>query len=301
MMKLSKAAGGLDSTVSSPDRHRSLIWSWSSFKGSKSRISNVSEVTFDDSVVAADRQRAQEQMADLYAAVMEHDTKRAAGIDDSVDGFKYPSSQPSNPFDTPVSQRGGPFSMHNQKQEMSSPLSLYRPTSRSSVESDGIRPPPQLSAPELSISPPLPSSKYNEEEPIPLTPRGCDTPRALPAAPQVQASHGKTRRGPVPAPLNLYTGNNGSTASTLPFRQVYPPPSAPATKTTILERPTLVTGPRTGIPVPYSPYMPFTPVTPITPSRIVTKKQRKKEDRGVGLKALNEDDLVKEDSEMWEY
>lgn len=47
--------------------------------------------------------------------------------------------------------------------------------------------------------------------------------------------------------------------------------------------------------------MPFTPVTPITPSRIVTKKQRKKEDRGVGLKALNEDDLVKEDSEMWEY
>lgn len=114
MMKLSKAAGGLDSTVSSPDRHRSLIWSWSSFKGSKSRISNVSEVTFDDSVVAADRQRAQEQMADLYAAVMEHDTKRAAGIDDSVDGFKYPSSQPSNPFDTPVSQRGGPFSMHNQ-------------------------------------------------------------------------------------------------------------------------------------------------------------------------------------------
>ncbi|BDD59458.1 hypothetical protein MPDQ_002980 [Monascus purpureus] len=300
MMKLSKSAGGLDSTVSSPETPRSLIWSWSSFKGSKSRISNVSEVTVDDSVVAADRKRAQEQMAELYAAVMEHDTKRAAGIGDSVDGFKYPSSQPSNPFDTPVSQRGGPFSMHNQKQGMSSPLSLFSPTSRSSVESDGIRPPPQLSAQELSISPPLPSSKYNEE-PIPLTLRGCDTPRALPAAPQVQASHGKTKRGPVPAPLNVYTGNNGSTTSTLPFRQVYPPPSAPATKTTILERPTLVAGPRTGIPVPYSPYIPFTPVTPITPSRIVTKKQRKKEDKGVRLKVLNEDDLVKEDSEMWEY
>lgn len=55
------------------------------------------------------------------------------------------------------------------------------------------------------------------------------------------------------------------------------------------------------MPTPYSPYMPFTPVTPLTPSRMVTKRQRKREGRENGLRVLNEDDMVKGDEDMWGY
>jgi hypothetical protein len=76
--------------------------------------------------------------------------------------------------------------------------------------------------------------------------------------------------------------------------------SAPPTKTTILERPVHVPGgPRTGMPTPYSPYMPFTPVTPMTPSRLVTKRDRKRLDKSNGLKVLHEDDMVKNDDDLW--
>jgi len=55
------------------------------------------------------------------------------------------------------------------------------------------------------------------------------------------------------------------------------------------------------MPTPYSPYMPFTPVTPLTPSRIVTKRERKREGKENGLHVLNEDDMVKDDGDMWGY
>lgn len=55
------------------------------------------------------------------------------------------------------------------------------------------------------------------------------------------------------------------------------------------------------MPTPYSPYMPFTPVTPLTPSRIVTKRERKREGKESGLHVLNEDDIVKDDGDMWGY
>jgi hypothetical protein len=47
--------------------------------------------------------------------------------------------------------------------------------------------------------------------------------------------------------------------------------------------------------------MPFTPLTPLTPSRIVTKKQRKREGKENGLRALNEEDAVRSEDDMWGY
>lgn len=86
----------------------------------------------------------------------------------------------------------------------------------------------------------------------------------------------------------------------MPFRDAFPLQSAPATKTTVLERPVKpLNGPRTGMPTPYSPYMPFTPVTPLTPSRMVTKRQRKREAKDNGLRVLDENDIVQDDKDVW--
>lgn len=174
----------------------------------------------------------------------------------------------------------------------------------------------------LSISSPLASpdvtasSSYGDEQP-PLTPR-LYNPTAPPAppirvspAPPPPAKSSGMGRAPAPAPLSLSSSshlassssNGPSQGGSLPFRDAFPPQSAPATKTTILERPTKqLNGPRTGMPTPYSPYMPFTPVTPLTPSRMVTRRERKRGGRENGLRVLNEDeDLVKDDKDMWGY
>lgn len=181
---------------------------------------------------------------------------------------------------------------------------------------------PRLPFKKLSISSPLASpdvtatSSYGDEQP-PLTPRLYNPPappappiRVSPAPPPPAKSSGMGR-APAPAPLSLSTSSHLASSSSngppqggsLPFRDAFPPQSAPATKTTILERPTKqLNGPRTGMPTPYSPYMPFTPVTPLTPSRMVTRRERKREGRENGLRVLNEDDdLVKADKDMWGY
>lgn len=330
MMKpTKKPAGGIDPNAQSPNsnKQRGFTRSWSSLtKGAKSHVSNVSEVTFDESVMASDRERGQKEMENLYAAVMEYDAKRAAGIDDTDVDYRHysPTSPATNPFDTPPSQREGPFFGQDQKEDTSdtkaptsprsssrlskiSPLTLFNSNSRSSADSDKARSPRRLSIRKLPISPPVASPTYGEDQ-QPLSPR-CYNPGPPPLAPHhVQASQGKTGRAPAPAPLNLSPGggsrggNGGRSTSSLPFREAYPLQSAPATKTTILERPAhLGVGPRTGAPTPYSPYMPFTPVTPITPSRMVTRRERKREVKGNGLRVLHEDDLVKGDNEVWGY
>jgi hypothetical protein len=45
--------------------------------------------------------------------------------------------------------------------------------------------------------------------------------------------------------------------------------------------------------------MPFTPVTPITPSRMVSKREKRRQDKSNGLRVLQEDDMVKSDEETW--
>lgn len=179
---------------------------------------------------------------------------------------------------------------------------------------------PRLPLGKMSISSPLASpdvtatKSYGDDQP-PLTPRLYNPP--APPAPPIHVSPAPPPakssgmgRAPAPAPLSLSSSSHLASSSangpaqggSLPFRDAFPPQSAPATKTTILERPAKqLNGPRTGMPTPYSPYMPFTPVTPLTPSRMVTKRQRKREGRENGLRVLNEDDMVKGDEDMWGY
>jgi len=113
-------------------------------------------------------------------------------------------------------------------------------------------------------------------------------------------------RAPAPSPLPLKSAT--SSKSSLPFRSptfqkqyASPPQSAPPTKTTILEKreSQFKRGARTGVPAtPYSPYTPFSVTTPITPGFLVGKKERKEAMKT--LRVLNEEeDLVKNDDDIW--
>lgn len=303
-------------TSTGPDR------SWTSFgRVPRSHISgNGSMGTIDESVVASDRQKAQEDLEKLYAAVIEHDERKAAA---GTDG-QSPDSAQTNPFTDPPSEvsEGPPGPLPSQMETPTSPrasssrrsrmssLSLFNSNLRLSNGSNKLRPPNKLR--KLPISSPVGSpdaavtESYGEDQP-PLTPR-LYNPGPPPQAPPSQAGPwkaGGAGRAPAPAPLSLSAASHGAAnngSSSLPFRDAYPLQSAPATKTTVIERPAQMRpGPRTGVPTPYSPYMPFTPVTPLTPSRMVTKRQRKRESRENGLKVLSEDDMVKDDGDMWGY
>lgn len=325
----------------SPDKARGWNMLWSNVpRGSKSHASNHSAATIDESVVSADRQKAQEDLERLYAAVMEYDERRAAGSPDPVDENHNKSVSPvGSPMQSP---RG--FAQHQQplspRPETTSStksrastrlskianLSIFSPTS---PISNKLRS-PRLNIRKLPISPPAETSPYVENQP--LTPRiyNPGPPPSAPLAPTYSTDQqkeqketfvlqpintGSSSRAAAPTPLNLNTTNNNNnktnktavnTSSTLPFRQAFsdnnPPQSAPPTKTTILERPAhLSNAPRTGVPTPYSPYQPFTPVTPITPSRMVTKREKRRQERLNGLRVLQEDDLVKSDEELWGY
>ncbi|KAL8649499.1 MAG: hypothetical protein Q9210_004353 [Variospora velana] len=128
-----------------------------------------------------------------------------------------------------------------------------------------------------------------------------------------QPTSSKTKR--APAPLSLKTQTSAGMTGALPLRSApLPlrnlntsrantdrPPSI--IKATVLERkaPDHRFGtPRTGVPpTPYSAYMPFTPLTPMTPSRLVTREERKKRERGEGRRVATLDDKVVEESEIW--
>ncbi|PKX89519.1 uncharacterized protein P174DRAFT_299464 [Aspergillus novofumigatus IBT 16806] len=331
MMKPSKQAVSMDPSpitpisarLPSPTGQNGFSRSWGSLaNGQRSHVSgNGSAATIDESVVAIDRRRAQEEMEMLYAAVMEHDAQRVAGIDTSKQEWEVqsPDSVHTNPFtdrssrtsERPsISQMKPPMSPKSSRLSKISSLSLFNSNSRPQSKAGKLRS-PRLPLRNLSISSPVGSpdltapNSYGEDQ-MPLTPRLYNP--APPPAPPITISQASSQvslgkppgRAPAPAPLSLSTASHGS--SSLPFRDAFPLQSAPPTKTTVIERPLKpLNGPRTGLPTPYSPYMPFTPVTPLTPSRIVTKRQRKRETKENGLRVLNEDDIVKDDGDMWGY
>nr|XP_003188551.1 hypothetical protein ANI_1_2418014 [Aspergillus niger CBS 513.88] len=224
---------------------RSFSRSWSSLgKGPRSHASGTttSVATIDESVVATDRQRAQEDLEMLYAAVMEHDAQKeaAAAARAAEKEIPSPDSIPTNPFadrSSHASSNNSPLSPRSSgRLSRISSLSLFNLKSQNQQQSNTAH------------------------------------------------QHGR------------------SPSSSLPFRDAYPLQSAPATKLTVLERPLKhMNGPRTGVPTPYSPYMPFTPVTPLTPSSMITKRQRRRAEKESGLKVLNEDDMVRDDGDMWGY
>lgn len=273
---------------------------------------NDSMVTIDQSVVASDRQRAQDEMEMLYAAVMEHDAQKAAGVDVSAKDPELQTQTPDSRYTNPCTDRHA--SNISDTQPMS-PLKSPKPSrlsklfshSRSNSDAGRLKS-PRLNIRKQQISSPLaspnaqPSQSYVHENP-PLSPRiyNPGPPPAIPraaAAPTVGQIMPFPARARAPAPLKLSPATPAS--SNLPFREAYPLRSAPATKTTILERPVKNrNGPITGMPTPYSPYMPFTPVTPFTPGRTVTKHQRRRQERENGLRVLNEDDMVKDENDIW--
>lgn len=372
------AAPSMDPSPITPTNKSHGFRSWTSFtKGghSHSRSNNSSVGTIDhESVVAADRRRAQDQMEMLYAAVMEHDEQRAAASTSPISPSDDVSLQELSPR-SPVSyQSANPFSdyaprvpepepyQHHYQQQYPPPapapaafpaafpapvaaahtaaapppaspggrsttsrfsrvsnLSLFHSNRDSnagpqSPNASKLRS-PRFPVRKLGISSPLasPDPKTPTPDQVPLSPRFYN-PAPPPMPPGVTRTNtnntttsrgSNERRNPPPA-LNLQAaspGGPGNSASSLPFRDAYPQLlSAPPTKTTILERPEKqINGPRTGLPTPYSPYMPFTPLTPLTPSRIVTKKQRKRAGKENGLRAVNEEDAVRDENDMWGY
>ncbi|KAJ5085960.1 hypothetical protein N7532_010731 [Penicillium argentinense] len=339
MLKPVKPPISLDPSPVSPISHNlpsprshQFTTSWGSIhRGARPSQSSVngSMVTVDESVVASDRQRAQDQMEMLYAAVMEHDAQKASGVDVSVRGRDSQSQSPDSQYTNPFTDRHAAYAPEQPplpplKSPKSSRFSnsprlskLFSLRSGSNPDAGKLRS-PKFPIRKMGISSPLASPdswtpQTYSHEPAPLSPRFYNpgpppVAPASPAAPRAPppAAFGANVPSPgrarPPAPLNLATASPQaqSSQSSLPFREAYPLQSAPATKTTILERPTKNrTGPITGVPTPYSAYMPFTPVTPFTPGRTVTKRQRRREEKENGLRVLNEDDLVKDDEDMW--
>ena len=244
----------------------------------------------------------------------------------------------------PKSPKSPTSSRASSRLTKASPFSFFQSGhSRSSSTASQKNQPRRISVRDLFISSPMGSSdlsrsaQYNDEQPLsprvytpgppPLTPSATPTTSEAEQPPTQRA--GLSSRAPAPAPIQTQTQTQTRTQprsatnnlnASLPFRQQYggnnssssrssdssncAQRSAPATKTTFVERRESIlypggSGPRTGLPVPYSPYMPQTPLTPVTPSRLVTKEDRKRAKKQNGLKPLAEDELVKNDDEMW--
>lgn len=361
MLRPTKETAGMDPSPLSP-MPQNLSSSnkgfnpWGSLKQGPraSQIShNESVVTIDESIVASDRKKAQDEMEMLYAAVMEHDhQKMQRKIDtDSPDSqstnastelgshisdnsqvpFKSaPAPAPAAP-EPPAKSRGGSRLsklFHSgsrasaETQRVNSPRWDFKFSNSSPLPSPAPKKTPDVTFDQAPKNPPVSPWVYNPGPPptVPRTPRVMldNVSENAPLSPRI--SHpGRPKPAPisrlqalppsgrsrVPEPLNLSpvspsASSSKSPSKSLPFREAYPQQSAPATKTTFLERPSKHRGgPLTGMPTPYSPYMPFTPVTPFTPGRLVTKQQRKREERGNGLQVLKEDDLVKNDEDIW--
>ncbi|KAI9371516.1 hypothetical protein BJX61DRAFT_534718 [Aspergillus egyptiacus] len=340
------AASTTDPSPVTPTNKLQGFKSWTSLsRGHHTRgtSNNGSVATLDhESVVAADRRKAQEDMEMLYAAVMEHEERRAAAATSPVSPTEevdlqdlsprspasyqnahtnpfadyatgipepYPQQPPQQPKKVTVAPPApaSPRSTSSRLSRLSS-LSLFNSNANSTAQHQNKLRSPRLPLRKLPISSPMrsPDPASPNSDQVPLSPRLYNPPPP-PAPPTTRATNNTSqeRPRPTPAPLNLQAAapSAGRSSSSLPFREAYPQLlSAPPTKTTILERPEKqLNGPRTGLPTPYSPYMPFTPLTPLTPSRIVTKKQRKREGRENGLRALNEEDAVRDDSDMWGY
>ncbi|KAH8700520.1 hypothetical protein BGW36DRAFT_374317 [Talaromyces proteolyticus] len=210
--------------------------SWSSMakhhKGGHASTNN-SVTTVDESVVSADKRRAQEEMEFLYAAVMEHDARKAASSANSspvleneqqvttfsplgspVESplhsphlFPPPRPEPQHQYQTPLSPRQGSTTTTTNKSRTSqrlsriSNLSIFSP-SRLSSNSNKLKSPRSIR--DLPISPPVRSPDVARtatfDNSAPLSPR-MYTPGPPPLAPLTTASSSTPK--PVPASFAL--------------------------------------------------------------------------------------------------
>lgn len=295
----------------------------------------------DNRVVDEDKSRNMDEMAKLYAAVMARDEERSSNqarssagsspvINDSPVTPKsplYPSTMAHPAYIPPTSPQlyqpshyepmpPPPVPMENDEQQ----LLADEPTPRKSKNAG------------LSIlsSSRLGSTNTSKARPSPITVRGQPISKplgsadlrqsTLPSAGSISSSvyspgPPPPTPGKLPAPIaeeiemhgrpqltSLSSSNSTTQAKSLPFRQYQEAlKSAPATKTTFLDRRTsAMNGPKTGVPkTPYSPYCPQTPMTPVTPRRLLNKEELKKNKKQYAMKVVAENDLVQSDQDMW--
>lgn len=224
-----------------------------------------------------------------------------AALNDGAEPMASPLFHPLAP--TPAEEYAPPNtgSRSSTKKSMTSALS-HLPGRSNDPADKGKRRPSAISVRGQAISQPLVSAALTGgamySSAATMSPRVYNPgpPPPTPGQNAAVASTQEMARTPGTAASNK--------SATLPFRQFYKESmkSAPATKTTFLDRRESVLGtyPRTGVPqTPYSPYMPFTPMTPVTPRSLVTKKEMKKNRKKEGLKVLSEDDMVKSDEDIW--
>ncbi|KUL81441.1 hypothetical protein ZTR_09671 [Talaromyces verruculosus] len=229
----------VDTHFPSPVKPRGWNMSWTSVtKGHKAQSSmNSSVATVDEDVVTADRRRAQEEMEFLYAAVMEHDAKKASAHNSPVienqaatpiaspmasPQFADPNTAnqyPSFPLQptvvqAPLSPRQESIktnkSRTSQRLSRLSNLSIFSPV-RSSSNSNKLKSP--RSVRDLPISPPLKSpdpvetaavtataATFQDSAP-PMSPR-IYNPGPPPTAPLPGSNPIQTPRGFVLQPIS---------------------------------------------------------------------------------------------------
>ena len=197
------------------------------------------------------------------------------------------------------------------------PLNLTTQHNRGDSANSTRPRPSKISVRGREISTPMGSADLRESvaysDEAPLSPR-LYTPGPPPPTPGHKSAAAQARevdsqrhsKFHLPTRLSIAGRTTSATNSTgsLPFRQNYADSmkSAPATKTTFLDKREthLQSGPRTGVPfTPYSPYMPYTPLTPVTPRVLVGKEERKRKQKKAAMKVVSEDDLVASDDDMW--
>lgn len=243
-------------------------------------------------------------MSPQYPPEFQHLRNAVAQAQTNAYGMSHSMAptQPEDPYSTTTSRAS--------TRVKASPLSFISTNKSDSRSRQG-----HVSVRDMPISQPIGSadlsnaSQYSEE--APLSPRLYNpgppppTPGQKSAAAQAREIDAIRPQKHTPAALSLsgQTMHNNSSGS-LPFRQMYQESmkSAPATKTTFLDKKEINMGthPQTGVPrTPYSPYTPFTPMTPITPRTLMSRKDMKRQKKEKGLKVLSEDDMVKSDEDTW--
>lgn len=305
-------------------------------KSHKSSESQTTLNTVDDRVISDDRARNLDEMTMLYAAVMAHDDEKARSSGSSP---ITNANSPITPR-TPRSPEYPPEYQHlrqAQNQALMNPMAPT-PTSNDFVVPD--MPSSRTKAMKSPVSSVFSTATHNSTDPRraqtgSVTVRGQPisgpvgsadlnhsaaamsqmslaervyTPGPPPptpgknAATTIQSREIKTR-APPPSALPLASETSNNSQSSLPFRQFYGETlkSAPATKTTFLDRSTSkFNGPMTGIPsTPYTPYQPNTPLTPLTPRRLMTREELKKNKKQYAMKVVVESDMVQTDDDVW--
>ncbi len=154
--------------------------------------------------------------------------------------------------------------------------------------------PQRLSAHVYANQPQIVTDISSSHRPNPIQTRT----NALPLR-EYNRQHAQQSQNARAAAFPLSPGHWNATNTTSPGR-AYATSAGPV-KTTFLEaRRDKISGPKTGLPTPYSPYMPFTPLTPV-PAHLTSKAERKQKAREEKRwqRPILEEDKVVDEKDLW--